>query len=86
MRHAHELVGWYEQIAASVDRPHRQASASRLDPPAVTRLDDIEEAASQRCVSLIWVDQHLQHLAQHAPGLVDPATHVAEQRRTAWWR
>ena len=33
----------------------------------------------------LWVREHLHHLAQHAGGPV-PAHHVAELRRTPWWR
>jgi hypothetical protein len=72
-------------MAAHVGRPSRDEGIGPLDPPRLTALDDIDGAADQRCVSLIWVDQHLQHLARHASGLVEPATHVAEQRRAAWW-
>jgi uncharacterized membrane protein YccC len=35
---------------------------------------------------LLWVHEHLQHLSSHAPGITDPASHVAEQRRLPWWR
>jgi uncharacterized membrane protein YccC len=35
---------------------------------------------------LLWVAEHLQHLSDHAQAIGDPASHVAEQRRLAWWR
>jgi len=35
---------------------------------------------------LLWVAEHLQHLSDHAQAIGDPAAHVAEQRRLAWWR
>jgi uncharacterized membrane protein YccC len=35
---------------------------------------------------LLWVAEHLQHLSDHAQAIGDPAAHVAEQRRVAWWR
>ena len=35
---------------------------------------------------LLWVHEHLQHLSSHAQAIADPASHVAEQRRLAWWR
>jgi uncharacterized membrane protein YccC len=35
---------------------------------------------------LLWVHEHLQHLSTHAQAIADPAAHVAEQRRLAWWR
>ncbi len=35
---------------------------------------------------LLWVAEHLQHLSSHAGVIIDPASHVAEQRRLPWWR
>ena len=35
---------------------------------------------------LLWVAEHLQDLSSHAGVITDPASHVAEQRRTPWWR
>jgi uncharacterized membrane protein YccC len=35
---------------------------------------------------LLWVHEHLQHLSSHAQAIIEPATHVAEQRRQPWWR
>jgi uncharacterized membrane protein YccC len=35
---------------------------------------------------LLWVHEHLQHLSSHAQAIAEPASHVAEQRRVAWWR
>ncbi len=42
--------------------------------------------AAPRHPHLLWVHEHLQHLSSHAQAIVDPASHVAEQRRLPWWR
>ena len=34
----------------------------------------------------LWVSEHLHHLAQHVAAVPVPAQHVAELRRTPWWR
>jgi hypothetical protein len=34
----------------------------------------------------LWVREHLHHLAQHVAAVPAPAQHVAELRRTPWWR
>jgi hypothetical protein len=41
---------------------------------------------SQHHPHLFWVQEHLQHLSEHAQAITGPATHVAEQRRQPWWR
>ena len=83
--HAHELADWYERVAERVGRPSRDGHHELLDAPGLTGLDRLAEVAQHRCISLIWVDEHLRQLAEHAPTLVEPATHVAEQRRVPWW-
>jgi uncharacterized membrane protein YccC len=35
---------------------------------------------------LLWVQEHLEHLSEHAQAITGPASHVAEQRRQPWWR
>jgi uncharacterized membrane protein YccC len=85
IRHADDLVSWYQRVAENVGRPRRNGRIEVLEPPPPTALDGLERAADHRCVSLIWVDEHLRHLAEHAPLVVEPAMHVAEQRRASWW-
>ena len=34
----------------------------------------------------LWVREHLHHLRQHVASLPEPALHLAEVRRTPWWR
>jgi hypothetical protein len=83
---AGDLAGWYERIAEQVGRPSRNGEVAPLDAPAVPEVDGLDTATENRCVSILWVNEHLQHLVQHAPVLIEPALHVAEQRRVPWWR
>jgi uncharacterized membrane protein YccC len=81
-----ELASWYEHVAAHVGRPSRNGRVELLDAPDFGDVEELDTAAEHRCVSVLWVAEHLRHLADHAPELVEPANHVAEQRRTSWWR
>jgi uncharacterized membrane protein YccC len=81
-----DLVGWYERVAEQVGRPSRRGEVLALDAPTVPDIDGLDTATENRCVSILWVHEHLQHLVQHAPMVIEPALHVAEQRRVPWWR
>jgi uncharacterized membrane protein YccC len=35
---------------------------------------------------LLWVQEHLHHLARSAPSISDPALRMAQSRRHPWWR
>ena len=82
---ADELARWYERVAEHVGRPARSGQVELLEVPTLAGADGLDGAADNRCVSVLWVGEHLRHLAEHAPDLIEPATHVAEQRRVSWW-
>jgi uncharacterized membrane protein YccC len=48
--------------------------------------DVVRIVMSRHHPHLLWVEEHLQHLSEHAQAITGPATHVAEQRRQPWWR
>jgi uncharacterized membrane protein YccC len=81
-----DLAGWYERVAAQVGRPSHNADVSALDAPTIPEVGGMDTATENRCVSILWVHEHLQHLVQHAPVLIEPALRVAELRRIPWWR
>ena len=83
---AGELVAWYGRVAEHVGRPGRNGKLEALEPPPVIDVEGLERAADHRCVSILWVNEHLRRLSEHAPEVVEPAMHVAEQRRVTWWR
>ncbi len=87
---AGELDGFYQYIAVQVGPPVRGAP-----PPADVQLAAGISAAAQpgddgltvhHHPHALWVREHLHHLAQHVPAVAGPARHVAELRRTPWWR
>jgi uncharacterized membrane protein YccC len=84
-RGASELVAWYGRVAEHVGRPARDGKLEMLGPPPLIDLEDLERAADHRCVALLWVNEHLRHLSEHGRDVVEPANHVAEQRRAPWW-
>jgi hypothetical protein len=45
-----------------------------------------EPTADSRHPHLMWVREHLHHLASHADTVTGPATRVAELRSVPWWR
>ncbi len=79
---AESLVGFYERLATQVGRPRGQPPPTPLEVPAFSG-DSIQNASSPR---LIWLSEHLEHLVEHLPEIVGPASRVAEIRRRPWWR
>ena len=53
---------------------------------AADRPDLVQVITEPHHPHLLWVHEHLQHLSSHAQAIAEPASHVAEQRRVAWWR
>jgi uncharacterized membrane protein YccC len=79
-RRASTLTAWYEELAAMVGRPsHREPR--RLEPPVFPPVDHAPDSYYG-----VWLCEHLTHLAEHLPALVEPAGEVAEVRRRPWWR
>jgi len=35
---------------------------------------------------MLWVGEHLYHLAEHGQAITEPAAKVAEARQRPWWR
>jgi uncharacterized membrane protein YccC len=82
-RRARALETWYEQLAESLERPHRRA-AMLADPPTFGPQDVVDNSSGS--LYGIWLCEHLDHLGEHLSELVPPATRVAEIRRQQWWR
>jgi uncharacterized membrane protein YccC len=80
---AGKLAGWYDDLAALVDRPHGHP-ARELEPPHFGPEDTVPVADGSRYG--IWLCEHLDHLGEHLAELVGPATRLAELRRRPWWR
>jgi uncharacterized membrane protein YccC len=78
-RRTSTLASWYEELAALVGPSH--APSRRLQPPVLSPVDHTPASYYG-----VWLSEHLSHLAEHLPELVEPAVQVAEVRRRSWWR
>ncbi len=77
------LTDWYARLATLVDRPaHRRPAA--LEPPAFGP-ETVVAAASGSHYG-VWLCEHLDHLAEHLPEMIEPATRLANLRRAPWWK
>jgi uncharacterized membrane protein YccC len=81
--------------ASQARRARRGSRGDRADEPVkVPSLAELDSGPrplssggpAQRAARALWVREHLRHLHQHAHGIPVPAAHMAEARRTPWWR
>ena len=79
---ADRLVAFYEQLASHVG-PARRPGDPPLRPPEAPGNGAFAAADSRQA---IWLDEFLDRLVENTRALVEPADHVAEVRRRAWWR
>jgi uncharacterized membrane protein YccC len=88
---AGELDDFYERIATQVGRP-AHGSPLPAEVPVLAGISAAAQPGGDDGLMLLdhphalWVREHLHHLAQHAVAVPEPAHHVAELRRTPWWR
>lgn len=84
------LSQFYAQIAAEVGRPGRAEARTDGTEPAVIPVTLPPGALAAEPVArhprLMWVREHLYHLAEHTEPLTEAAARVAEVRRRPWWR
>ena len=88
---ASELAGFYDRIADEVGHSRRAAPELLRPPtpaePAVPRQASPGQGDhDRRHPHLLWVQEHLHHLARNAPSISEPALHMAQARRLPWWR
>jgi uncharacterized membrane protein YccC len=90
-RLAGELDDFYERIAVQVGRP-AHGTPPPAEAPVLAGISAAAQPGGDDDLMLLdhphalWVREHLHHLAQHAVAVPVPAHHVAELRRTPWWR
>jgi uncharacterized membrane protein YccC len=88
------LAGFYGQVADEVGHQGRSRAPALIPAPApvgpaVPRPDVPGGALAAHHLShphLLWVQEHLHHLAQSAQAVSEPALRVAEARQRPWWR
>jgi uncharacterized membrane protein YccC len=90
-RQTADLVGFYDRLADQVGRPGRQPPA----PVALPAPDGADYPKGVACAGttpayyrpdMLWVGEHLHHLAERGQAIVEPAAKVAELRQIPWWR
>ena len=102
LRHlAADLTGFYERVAVQVGRPVHGGQPPAEIPllsapvpggPDTPDTSDGADAAAGGTMPVhhhphvLWVREHLDHLRQNLPAVTEPALHMAELRRTPWWR
>jgi uncharacterized membrane protein YccC len=88
------LAGFYDAIAAEVDRPH-VTPGTRANGSAPAAIDLPADPADVQLCTLgpahyhpeaLWVRDHLAHLGSHSGSIIEPAGRLAALRRRPWWR
>ncbi|HTU76861.1 MAG TPA: FUSC family protein [Trebonia sp.] len=66
----------------------RQARPGPAEAPSGSASSGSASPASSQLPhpNLLWVQEHLHHLARNAPAISEPALHLAQARRLPWWR
>jgi uncharacterized membrane protein YccC len=90
-RRTADLVGFYERLAAQVGPPGH-APPPPVAPPAPDGAAYPEGVACAGTTpphyrpEMLWVGEHLYHLAQRGQAIAEPAAKVAALRQLPWWR
>jgi hypothetical protein len=90
-RQTADLACFYDRLAVQVGPPgHTPPPAAAI--PAPKGPDYPEGVACEGSTpphyrpDMLWVGEHLYHLAQRGQAITEPAAKVAEARRRPWWR
>jgi uncharacterized membrane protein YccC len=83
--------GTYPARTARRDGSSGGRAEEPVEVPSLAELDSAPVQPpsgdpAQRLSRALWIREHLRHLDQHAHEMPVPAAHIAEQRRTPWWR
>jgi uncharacterized membrane protein YccC len=82
-----DLAGFYERVAVQLGHPVSGESAlAEIPVPSEAGLAAGNGGVPHHHPHTLWVREHLLHLGQHMAAVPGPALHVAELRRTPWWR
>jgi uncharacterized membrane protein YccC len=90
-RQAADLAGFYERLAVQVGPPGHEPPAPEVLPGP----DGARYPAGVACAGdtpphyrpdMLWVGEHLYHLAQRGQAITAPAAKVAQARQQPWWR
>jgi hypothetical protein len=90
-RQTADLAGFYERLADQVGRPGHQPPA----PVAIPAPDRTAYPKGVACAGttpayyspdMLWVGEHLHHLAERGQAITGPAAKLAAVRQLPWWR
>jgi hypothetical protein len=90
-RQTADLAGFYERLADQVGPPRHQPPT----PVAIPAPDGADYPKGVACAGttpayyrpdMLWVGEHLHHLAERGQAIIQPAAKVAEARQLPWWR
>ena len=90
-RQAADLASFYDRLADQVGPPGHQPPA----PVAIPAPDGAVYPEGVACAGttpahyrpdMLWVGEHLYHLAERGQAITEPAAKVAELRQLPWWR
>jgi uncharacterized membrane protein YccC len=85
-KRAAELTGFYDQVAVEVGRTGPRGQPVSVEVPPGMAPATAEPTTDGRHPHLLWVREHLHHLASSADMIAGPATRVARMRAVPWWR
>jgi uncharacterized membrane protein YccC len=90
-RQTADLAGFYERLAVQVGPPGHAPEP----PEALPAPDGPDYPKGVACAGdtppryrpdMLWVGEHLYHLAERGQAITEPAVKVAELRQLPWWR
>jgi Fusaric acid resistance protein-like len=90
-RQTADLAGFYERLAVQVGPPGRQPPP----PAAISAPDGAAYPKEVACAGntpphyrpdMLWVGEHLYHLAKRGQAITEPAAKMAKLRQLPWWR
>jgi uncharacterized membrane protein YccC len=90
-RQTADLAGFYDRLAVQVGRPGHAPPA----PEVLAAPDGPDYPKGVACAGntppyyrpdMLWVGEHLYHLAERGQAITEPAVKVAELRQLPWWR
>jgi hypothetical protein len=90
-RQTADLAGFYERLAAQVGPPgHAPPTPEVLPTPEGPDYPNGVACAGNTPPhyrpDMLWVGEHLYHLAERGQAITEPAVKLAEARQTPWWR
>jgi hypothetical protein len=90
-RQTADLAGFYDRLAAQVGPPgHPPADTEVLPPPEGPDYPNGVACAGDTPPhyrpDMLWVGEHLYHLAERGQAITRPAAKVAQARQRPWWR